>query len=193
LPDPLAAVRRLAACGLIASAGCSGEKAEEVPGARLEVQWVGGDTGKLVAPVEAQWCDSLRMLELRAMRGDTGIALVLYPRDSVAPGSYPLVPPEQRDSLRPAAAVALRWFEETEIRGFRGDSGSVSLTSLGPGVGSGRFGARVRATGVGTQLTVTGTFRGLTISLAPTDCAGTGVDPDASEHDPNEEFRETPD
>jgi hypothetical protein len=193
LPEPLAAVRRLAACGLIASAGCSEKKAEEPPGARLEVQWVGGDTGKLVAPVEAQWCDSLRLLELRAMHGDTGIALVLYPADSVVPGSYPLVPPEQRDSVRPAAAIALRWFGETEIRGFRGDSGSVSLSTLGPGVGSGRFGARVRATGAGTQLTVTGTFRGLTIRSAPSDGAGVPVDPDASEQDPDEEFRETPD
>jgi hypothetical protein len=193
LREPLAVLGRLAVSGLVLAIACSGEEPAAPPGGMLEVQWVGGDTGKLVAPAVAEWCDSLRMLELRAMHGDTGIALVLYPADSVTPGHYPMVPPARRDSTRPSAAVALRWFAETSIHGFRGDSGSVTVAALGPGAGAGRFAARLRSTTEGTRLTITGTFRGLTVETAPADCAGVAEDPDAPPPDTAEEFRETAD
>ncbi len=189
--DELAALGRLATSGLLLAAACSGEEPEEAPGGSLEVQWVGADTGKLVAPAVAEWCDSLRMLELRAMHGDTGIALVLYPADSAAVGEYPLVPPERRDSTRPSAAVALRWFAETSVRGFRSDSGSVTLAALNPGSGSGRFSGRLRSATEGSRLTVAGTFKGLTVTPARKDCAGVAPDPDDSDPDLAEEFRET--
>ena len=144
-------------------------------------------------PAVAEWCDSLRVLELRAIRGDTGIALVLYPTDSAAPGDYPMVPPERADSTRPAAALALRWFAETSIRGFRSDSGSVTLAAVGPGAGSGRFSGRVRSTTEGSRLTVTGTFQGLTVQPGPAECAGVAPDPDDPDPDPAEEFEETAD
>jgi hypothetical protein len=174
-------------------AACSRAEPSAPAGGSLEVRWFGSDTGKLVAPAVAEWCDSLRLLEVRAVHGDTGIALVLYPADSMKPGRYPLVPPQRRDSTRPAAALALRWFAETSIRGFRSDSGSVALAALGPGTGRGSFGGRLRSATEGSQLTVRGTFQGITVTPAPADCAGVAQDPDDSEPDVAEEFQESAD
>ena len=107
--DSLAALGRLAAIGLMLGMACSRDNPAGSPGSTLEVEWVGSDTGKLVAPVTAEWCDSLRMLELRAVQGDTGIALVLYPADSLAAGPYRMLPPERAKATRPSAALALRF------------------------------------------------------------------------------------
>ena len=191
--DPLAALGRLALAGLIGVAACGPERPAAPPGGTLEVQWTGADTGKLVAPAVAEWCDSLDLLEVRAMHGDTGIALVLYPAESIVPGDYPVVLPERGDSARPSAAVALRWFAETAIRGFRGDSGAVTVAALEPGARGGSFAARLRSATEGSRLTATGTFRGLTVRAAPADCAGVPVDPDDPEPDIAEEARETAD
>ena len=189
--EPLATCGWLALGGMVMVAACSEREPAAPRGGMLEAQWVGGDTGKLVAPAVAEWCDSLRMLELRAMQGDTGLALVLYPADSAAPGEYPMVSPERADSTRPSSAVALRWFAETSIRGFRGDSGSVTVGSLGPRAAAGRFSARLRSTTDGSRLSVTGSFQGLSVVPAPPDCAGVAEDPDDPDPDLEEEFQET--
>jgi hypothetical protein len=193
LREPLAVFGRLAVCGLVLATACAREEVAAPAGGTLEVQWVGSDTGKLVAPAVAEWCDSLRMLELRAVHGDTGIALVLYPADSAKAGDYRMVLPERGDSIRPSSAVALRWFAETSIRGFRSDSGSVTVTALGPGAGRGSFGGRLRSATEGGRLTVRGTFQRITVTPAPADCAGVAQDPDDSEPDVAEEFQETAD
>lgn len=164
--------------GLVGALGCSSGEPAGPPAGALEVDWVGTDTGKFSAPAVAQWCDTLKLLELSAVHGDTGIALLLYPpdsiaqSDSVAPGDYPVVPPQRADSVRPSAAVALRWFAETSIRGFRGDSGRVTLAATAPGQRAGRFSAHLRSATDASRLTVTGSFTGLTVTPATPDCAG---------------------
>ncbi len=195
-------MKRLVAAGFIGALACSsGEPAGSRTGS-LDVEWTGADTGKLSAPAVAEWCDGLKVLELRAIQGDTGIALVLFPADSVppadsavrtgfgaqrdsaarrdsvvpadsvTPGGYRVVPPERADSSRPSAAVALRWFAETSIRGFRGDSGTVALEATGPGASAGRFSAYLKSATEGSRLTVTGSFKGLTVTPAPKSCVG---------------------
>ena len=188
--DPLAAFGRLA-IGVVLVTACSREKPADSSGATIEAQWVGSDTGKIVAPVVAEWCDSLRLLELRAMHGDTGIALALYPVDSLTPGPHRVVPPERGDSTRPSAAVALRWFAETSIRGFRGDSGSLTLTAIGPGLGTGSFVARLRSTTEGSRLHLTGSFRGHIVRPGSHECAGVPKEPVDTEPDVEEEAEET--
>ena len=174
--DPVVALERLVA-GLVGAVACSsGEPADSRTGS-LEVEWTGADTGKLSAPAVAEWCDSLELLELRAIHGDTGIALVLYPSGLASrprdrhPG-VPGAPAPRADSSRPSAAVALRWFAETSIRGFRGDSGTVVLEATGPGASAGRFSAYLRSATEGSRLTVTGSFKGLTVTPAPQGCVG---------------------
>ena len=196
MPEHVVALGRLLAAGLAGALACSpGKPADSRPGS-LHVEWIGSDTGKLSAPAVAEWCDSLKLLELRAIHGDTGIALVIYPSasrpradsvprpgsvaktdsvvpgDSVTPGRYPVIAPERADSSRPSAAVALRWFAETSIRGFRGDSGTVVLETIGPGTSAGRFSGYLRSATEGSRLTVTGSFKGLSVAPAPVGCAG---------------------
>ena len=214
-------MKPLVAAGLIGSLACSsGEPAPSRTGS-LDVEWTGADTGKLSAGAVAEWCDSLRVLELRAIQGDTGIAIAVYPSgprvradtvarprsilrpssaapdtmvpgDSVTPGDYPVLPPEQADSSRPSAAVALRWFAETSIRGFRGDSGKVVIEAIGPGRSAGRFSVHLRSATEGSRLTVTGTFAGLSVTPAPASCAGRppGAD-DTDDTDDTDDSEET--
>ncbi len=180
-------LRWLLAAGMLGTAACSDQERAAAPAGSLELTWTGSDTGKLSGPAVAEWCDSLDLLELRAIRGDTGIALLLYPsdsaaaRDSVPPGEYPVVPPPRADTTRPSAAIALRWFAETSIRGFRGDKGHVVLESTGPGPSAGRFTAELRSATEGSRLTITGSFKGLTVDTAPAACAGRPAEePDTS-------------
>jgi hypothetical protein len=64
----------------------------------------------------------------------------------------------------------MRWFAETSIRGFSGDSGTVLLQ--GAGGGAGQFSAHLRSPSEGSRLTLTGSFKGLTVTPASPGCAG---------------------
>ena len=168
------------AAGVLWVAACSRGGASEQRTGSLEVEWTGADTGKLSAPAIAEWCDSLGVLELRAIHGDTGFALALYPADSggpAGPGRYRVRPPA-RGTARPWSALALRWFAETSIRGFKGDSGAVTVESAATGTTAGRFDASLRSATDASKLTVKGSFKGLTVTPAGPECAGRPISPD---------------
>ncbi|MGH7527818.1 MAG: hypothetical protein ACREMX_14065 [Gemmatimonadales bacterium] len=173
------------AIGLLAGAlACAQSEPRTARGASLEADWTGRDTGRIAAPAVAEWCDTLRVLEIRATQGDSGIALAFYPSGALVSGSYPLRPPERADSVRPGAAVALRWFGETMIRGFRGDSGAVELDRSPAGALSGRFTASMLSTTDTGRLVLRGSFRALSVKSGTRGCtarparpaADTGVD-----------------
>ena len=132
----------------------------------------------------AEWCDSLRVLEIRGVRGDTGLALAIFPVDSVSADSFPVVPALRADSARPASAVAIRWFAETAIRGFQGENGAVVLETTDSQRVWGRFEARVRSVNDAGRLLLKGSFfdvpivagaRGCT-SRTPPEPPDSGVD-----------------
>ncbi len=152
------------------AAACSTPPVTSSDRARLEADWIGSDTGKISAAATAEWCDSLRVLEIRALRGDSGLALALYPMDSVRPGSYPVLPPVRADASRPAVALALRWFAETTIEGFRGESGALVVAAATSRRISGRFEAQVRSVNDADRLTVRGSFRDVPIVRAERGC-----------------------
>jgi hypothetical protein len=169
-------VNRVTAMGLglalLAGApGCRVGKGPVTPGPRLEVRWTGGEAATFRAPATADWCDSLNLLEILAMSGDTGIAIAIYPREGIATGSYPVRPAATADSLPPSSAIGLRWFTQTSVRGFQGDSGVLSLTREADGTLSGRFKAAAHpVTGKG-PLTLTGSFDGLRERPATRGCS----------------------
>ena len=172
--EPGAALGRLLAAGLAGALACASDEPPDSSAGSLRVEWTGADTGMLSAPAVAEWCDSLALLEIRAIHGDTGIALVIYPSDSAAdsvrPGTYTVVPPKRAARARPASAIAMRWFAETSIRGFSGDSGTVVLEAAA--AGAGRLSAHLRSPSEGGRLLLTGSFKGLTVTPAPAGCAG---------------------
>jgi hypothetical protein len=123
----------------------------------------------MVAPVRAEWCDSLRMLEIRALQGDSGLAVAVYPESTVQSDSYPVLLPDRADSSPPSSAVALRWFAETSIKGFQGDSGLVVLEQSDGRV-SGHVEAGMRSTNDPMRLVLRGAFRDVRIVPAVRGC-----------------------
>jgi hypothetical protein len=133
----------------------------------LEAEWSGSDRGKISAPASAEWCGARRLLEIRAVQGDTGIALALYVKDTLTAGRYLVVDPLKAESLPPAAGVALRWFTQSAVKGFQGATGTVFLELPESGELAGNVTARARSV-VDTQwVAVKGTFEGLTVRPSP--------------------------
>ena len=160
-------------------AACGGLGIGEKAGARLEAEWNGTPGAKVAGEATAEWCDSLRLLEIRALHGDTGIAVAIYPVGQFEPGRFPVVPPARADTTRPAAAVALRWFAETSIRGFQADSGQVVVEQAGPGLYAGTFAARASSVADTASLAVRGSFRGLAVRPMLRGCVARPESPDS--------------
>ena len=138
---------------------------------RLEVQWTGSDRGQISGPATAEWCAPARLLEIRAIQGDTGVALALYPAETLAAGRYPVMDPVKAESLPPASGLALRWLTQTTVQGFQGDSGTVDLERSISGQISGQVRARARSVVDTQRVEVTGTFRDLTVRPGRNRCA----------------------
>jgi hypothetical protein len=171
--------RSLVHLGLLVagSLSCRGRGREVAAGPWLEAHWTGADKGKMAAPASAEWCDTLHLLEIRAVHGDTGLALAIYPFGTIESGTYRVRPPERADSAPPSAAMALRWFGETTIQGFQGQSGEVVLQGSRSVPLSGRFQVRAVAPGSMSRLSVTGSFRDLTVRPSTRGCLPRGTQP----------------
>jgi hypothetical protein len=159
----------IAALAAVWAAGCNRPSDTGERAGGIVAEWTGSDTGRLVAPAWAEWCDSLGMLEIRAIHGDSGLALAVYPDSVVRADSYPVHPPARADSLAPSSAVALRWFAETAIKGFQGDSGRVVLERADGRV-TGHFEAAMRSINDEMRLDLWGTFRDLRVEPARAGC-----------------------
>jgi hypothetical protein len=164
---------------LACASGCGIPEQKSTTGS-IEAQWTGADTGKMAAPVTAEWCDIRRALEIRGVAGDTGLALVLYPVDTVDADSYRIVLPEGADTAPPSAAIALRVFSTNTIQGYQGDSGTIALERGKDGELSGIIEARARSVVNGQLLTVTGQVRDLTIVSQKRGC-GEGIPADSAD------------
>ena len=161
---------RIVLAAALTMAGCTRLSGDGEGGPELVVEWTGSDTGRLVASARVEWCDALRMLEVRGVHGDSGLALAIYPVGPARPDSYAVVAPEDADSLRPAAAVALRWFAETAVKGYQGHRGALVLTRADDRA-TGRFEAAMRSINDGTRLDLRGSFRDVPVVPAGRGCA----------------------
>ena len=159
----------LVACLGVALA-CARPDAGVRTGPRLTVRWTGADTATFSASATAERCDTLHLIEIRAISGDTGVGLALYDSGSVRPGNYPIRPPAPAGRAAPAAALAVRWFSRTAVRGFQGESGGVSLKRAANGDLSGTFTAKARAINAKAQLDLAGSFDGLRVKPAERGC-----------------------
>jgi hypothetical protein len=138
-----------------------GNQLPDGPG-EMTVQWTGSVDGSMTAPASATWCEVQRLLEIRSIRGDTGIALALYPTRKPTAGSYPILEPARAESLPPAAGVAVRWLARNVVQGFRGDSGRLQLERSSSGKLSGQLQARARSVVDTQRIRLTADFRNLT-------------------------------
>ena len=159
MPRPAVLMFLLAGCGWIPH--------RPAEGGHLEANWSGPDGGKISAPASAEWCGATRLLEIRAVQGDTGIALALYPKDTLAAGRYRIMDPLKAESLPPAAGVALRWFTQNAVKGVQGDTGTVFLDRSPSGELGGSLTAGARSVVDTQRVAIKGTFQGLTIHPSP--------------------------
>lgn len=116
----------LVACGT--SAGpAEGDQVEGL----LTVRWTGSYEGSFTAPATGRWCQTDSLVEILAARADTGIGLVLLGQDSVRAGPYPVFPTRVYIPTRPQAQAVARWLGKSQILGFEGKGGQLTLTEAG--------------------------------------------------------------
>ena len=154
-------------------AACHGSAAGPSAG-QLQAKWAGSDSGKLNAKARATWCAPGRLLEVMAVDSDAGLGLAIYPSESVSTGEYPVAGPAPDSAQRPRAAVGIRWFTETQIKGYQGDSGWIMLTKR-DGVLEGGLEARLHAVATPETIRVMATFRSVPLVTDSTRCRSDSV------------------
>ena len=147
-------------------AGCQ----PSATGGSLTADWVGLDTGRVEAAPRAIWCVGDQRLELTAEQGDAGVGLALYPLDSLVSGEYPAFDQGADTIHRPGVAAGVRWFTESAVRGYQGDSGGLTLTREGERM-AGRFSFRLRSLEGSDTVRMTGQFSGARAGACPADTA----------------------
>jgi len=151
----------LAACG---SLGGLGE-------GRLEAAWTGSDQGRFSGRANAIWCPGAHIAQLTGMSGDTGVALLVHPADSLAAGRYPIVEPGSARTTAPAAALGLRLLGPNAVVGYQGASGVLVIERVAAGRLSGQFEstAKVVAALAGT-VKLTGRFQDVPLATGGSAC-----------------------
>ncbi|MEA2725308.1 MAG: hypothetical protein QOH59_3079 [Gemmatimonadales bacterium] len=172
------------ALGLTLLTACDVRESQQARVGRLEAQWAGTDSGKISAPAAAEWCAERLWLEVRAIQGDTGLAMALYPVDSIVTDSYPIVDPTRADSVRPSASLGLRLFSQTAVKGYRGDSGAVLLVRSSSGQLSGKVTARARGVPNGEPVRLSGKFDRVAVLAQERGCVAGS--PDSSADSPQD-------
>ena len=141
----------------------------EARSGQVLAEWQGTQGGRFIAPMAATHCPESGVVELIAVRGDTGVGFALYPLDSsrVVTGQYQVFPSSTVVPPRPGAGAALRWFTGLSLAPFEGTSGVVQAT-VADSLLSGNFEVRMEQPSGTDTLTVTGRFVALPIQrLAP--------------------------
>jgi hypothetical protein len=134
-----------------------------VSGGEFTAEWVGADTGGISVKPHAVWCEGDRRLKITAVRGETGVGLLVYPVRSLNLEAYQVFDPGLDTVLRPGAALAGRWVREKQIVAYQSDSGTVRLDSTANGLG-GKFTVRMRGlNNPNDTVRVTGHFGGLVL------------------------------
>ncbi|MGH2625300.1 MAG: hypothetical protein ACRDHY_01450, partial [Anaerolineales bacterium] len=135
-------------CGVFALPGCrEGEGETALPG-EIAFQWQGEDTqGGATLAARATLCRETGLVELFAVRGDTGIGLALFPTDSAHPVAvdYRVFRAATDPEPRPGANIAIRWLDDVTLEAYDGTGGWVRLDSTPPGVVSGALDAALRS------------------------------------------------
>jgi hypothetical protein len=151
----------LAGCGIVAGRN-----------ARFEAVWTGSDRGRLVASATATWCRDAKIAQITAMRGDSGISVLIHPAESLVVGRYPIVEPGSARASTPTAALALRLLGSTSVVGYRSDSGTLTLEKVERGRVWGRFEsqAKVATALAGKIIQLNGRFAGVPVTAGGASC-----------------------
>ncbi len=124
--DRLAAVK-----AVLLAATCAGCSMAPPRDGRIEARWTGVRTGHAAPPASAAWCASARRLVIMGTHGDTAIGFTVFPAGDTIGGTVAVLDSTASDTVRPRAAVALRWVDSVSVPAFAGASGAVRLARRG--------------------------------------------------------------
>ena len=151
-------MRRLICLLMLPAAACRSGAGSPPSDGELGSRWAGGSPGQFRAPATALWCARDTLLELLAVRNDTAVGFALLPKDTLAAGVYSIFASQVFIAFRPQANAAVRWLDQTELKGFEGASGVVTLSESGAAGVSGAFEVALHRTGTPDSLKLTGSF-----------------------------------
>ena len=141
--------------------------------ARISVRLRGRYPGSMVLPATINWCPVTRVGVLEAVSGDSGIAVVLYERDSITAGPHAVVGSDAAAAgAKPAATMVMRWMHlspDTAVSGFRAETGTVRMQMV-RGVASGDINVRMRSYTGSDTLQVQGTFTAVPVVTSAKGC-----------------------
>jgi hypothetical protein len=163
-------LRPFAVLAILSLSGCGSRAPKAKPG-DLDAVWRGTESGRFIAPLVATHCAESGLVELIALRGDTGIGMALFLRDSakIDPVSYPVLPGSLLQEPRPGATVGARWFATTNIAAFEGVAGKVQLEGTG-GMLAGTIDAKFQALDRPDTFRLRGTFSQVRVVQADSGC-----------------------
>lgn len=138
------------------------------------VEWRGSDRGRLTAAATAAHCPETGVVEVLAIRGDTGFGLAMFLKDSavLAPGDYQVFQGATPSEYRPGATAGLRWFTGIDLAAFESSSGTVTVSAASGGL-SGALTIRMQGVSSADTLAVTGRMKGVPVRQAGPGCGRT--------------------
>ncbi|MEZ4585123.1 MAG: hypothetical protein R2909_01825 [Gemmatimonadales bacterium] len=139
-------------------------------GGSVSITWDGQYRGHLEGPATATWCAVDSMLQVLAIKEDTAVGFALYAPDTLRVGQHPVLSPQIKVDWRPLAAAAMRWLSPTELVGFEGVSGVVSVTAVDSTGVSGTFDIGYRVPAGSDTIRATGSFDRLVVTPARGSC-----------------------
>ncbi len=149
----------------------------------VSVQWDGFVRGSLTAPATGSWCPTDSLLEVLAVRGDSGFGFALAVTDSVRVAKHSAVAPSVVVSWRPIAVAGLRWVTDTAVRGYEAQSGTIDVTAVTAGRVTGTIDLRLKQMETIDTIRLRGSFNQISVTPALGRCgraqrpAGAGAGP----------------
>jgi hypothetical protein len=155
--------------------GCSPSRAGPAAG-ELYVEWRGSAQGTFVAPASAELCPETGLVQLYAVRGDTGVGVLVLLVDStrVEVLSLAVISGGGSNEVRPSSRLGLRFFDAHGVRAFEGASGTLDITAILDSALTGTLTARLQSLNTPDTLQVVGRFRDLPLEMAAPGCQRTG-------------------
>ncbi len=162
---------RSAAAPVLVALGLAGCEIVAGRNRRFEAVWAGSDRGRLVTSATAVWCRDAKIGQVTAMRGDSGISVLIHPAESLVAGRYPILEPGSARASSPAAAVALRLLGSTAVVGYRSESGTLTLEKIEGGRVWGRFESEAKvASALAGKIQLNGRFAGVPVTAGGAAC-----------------------
>ena len=152
----------------LALAACSGSDSST---AEVSLEWGGEVPGRFSAPGKAVLCLQTGQVELEAIRGDTGVAAVLFLSDSsrVAAAEYPIFLAASYPEPRPGALAGMRWFDAVQVVAWEGLRGSIEVRPADSTL-AGSFSVTMQQVNHPDTVLVTGRFSGIPLIRADSSC-----------------------